>query len=261
LNSTLPRIDYRINASLYGIVFNSENNTFSSIPAVSTFEIIILLPTRTLTLTVLDYNLEPIPNARLALAEQTNGVFYAATTDDAGAAPVEVAFGKYQLRVYKDNILLNQTTVEVFTDKPANIRCILYNLQVSVVVVDYFGQPIPNANVIFTGPDKAPRSEATHANGVAEFTNVFGGEAQVIAYLSGRENYYEALTLEVTSPTAVQIKMGKYVLLASFVIETSLFASIIIVSAVIAVFLVLEVYRRRKSTSAKSPVKSEKGEK
>jgi hypothetical protein len=258
LESTLPRIDYEIDASVYGIVFNSDNNTFSNLPAVATYEITILLPSRNLTLNVLDYNLDAIPNTRLALAEQTSGVFYASSTGDAGTAFVEIAFGKYQLRVYKDNVLLNETVIEAFSDKQADIRCILYNLQVSAVVVDYFGQPIPNANVVYRGPDGKSQSETTQTDGVATFAKVFGGDAQIIAYLSGRENYYEAINLQVTSPTAVQIRMGKYVLLGSIVMETSLFASLIIIFAVVAVFLIWEVYRRRRRVKpAKTQARSD----
>jgi hypothetical protein len=252
LASTLPRIDYKIGASVYGIVFNSENNTFSNIPAVATYEITILLPSRNLTLNVLDYNLEAIPSARLAFAEQTSGIFQAASTDDAGAAVVEIAFGKYQLKVYKDNVLLNETIIEAFSDKQVDVRCILYNLQVSAVVVDYFGQPIPNANVVYRGPDGKSQSETTQTDGVATFAKVLGGDAQIIAYLSGREDYFESINLQVASPTAVQIRMGKYVLLGSLVMETSLFASLIIIFAVVAVFLVWEVYRRKRVKPAKT---------
>jgi hypothetical protein len=231
---------------LYGIVFNSGNNTFSNVPVVAISQAVILLPSQNLTVTVLDYNLNGIPNARLALAEKTNGIFYASSTNDAGVSSARVSFGVYQVRVYKDNILLNETFVDVFADKTTQIQCILFNLQVTVAVVDYFGQPIPNANVVFTGPDKTPRTETTQANGAATFTSVFGGQAQIIAYLSGQEHYYEALNLQVTSPTSVQIKMGKYILLGGFIIETSLFTTIAIVIAVVAAFLVVELYRRRK---------------
>jgi hypothetical protein len=43
--------------------------------------------------------------------------------------------------------LLEEATVELFDDKNVTIRCILYNLTIYVKVIDYFGQPIPKANV------------------------------------------------------------------------------------------------------------------
>jgi hypothetical protein len=256
LNSTLPGITYKISASVYDVIFNGDSDTFSDVAAVPTNQIMILLPSRNLTLKILDFNQQPIPAARIALAEQKSGIFYAASSDEIGNASVDVALGKYQVRVYASNILLNETVIEVFSDEQTEIRCILYNLQVSVSVVDYFGQPIPGVNVVFRGPDEIAKSKTTESNGIATFNNVIGGDSQIIAYLSGRENFFEAVKLQVTSPTAVQVKMGKYVLLGAFVIETSLFVTLIIVSAVAVLFLSLEVYRRRKLKPAKPETSS-----
>jgi len=115
-------------------------------------EVLILCPSRTLALTVLDYNMAAIPSARIEMFEVTSGLFYGAVTDNSGTVAVEVTFGKYRLRVYTDNILLNETVIEVFSDTQREIRCSLYNIQVWVTVVDYFAQPIPNVNVLLNGP-------------------------------------------------------------------------------------------------------------
>ena len=261
LISTLPRISYKISASVYDVVFNGDNDTFSDVAAVPTNQIMILLPSRNLTLKILDFNQQAIPAAHIALAEQKSGIFYAASSDEIGNASLDVAFGKYQVRVYASNILLNETVIEVFSNKQTEIRCILYNLQVSVSVIDYFGQPIPGVNVVFRGPDENAKSKTTESNGIATFNNVIGGDSQIIAYLSGREDFYEAVKLQVTSPTAVQVKMGKYVLLGAFIIETSLFLTLIIVSAVIVLFLSLEVYRRRRLKPAKPEISNENASK
>ena len=257
LDSTLPDIDYKIAASVYRVVFNAGNDTFTNIPAVPIHEIVVLLPSRSLSLKITDYNLEGVPGARVAFSEQTSGIFYANTTNDAGSTSIEVAFGKYQLRVYTGNILLNETVLEVFNDTEAEIRCVLYNLKVSVLVVDYFGQPISNANVNFRGPDEVPRSSTTGADGTATFNNVVGGDAHIVAYASGKENYYEALNLHVESPTAVQIKMGNYVLLGSLLVDTSLFITVLIAVPILVVFLLLELFRRRRLQPAKTSTNTE----
>jgi hypothetical protein len=200
----------------------------------------------------LDYHLAAIPNARIELVEQTSGIFYAAVTDNAGTVSVEVTFGKYLLRIFTGNILLNETVIEAFSDTQIEIRCILYNLQVSVVVVDYFGQPIPNVNVMLRGPEQVTRSATTQTDGTATFDNLIGGNMQIIAYLTGRENSYEAVNLQVEAPTAIKIKMGKYVLLGSFLIETSLLATLIIILAAVILFLSIEVYTRKRFKPSKS---------
>jgi hypothetical protein len=251
-NSTLPRISFIITASLYGVVFNTNNNSVSDVPAQPTFQVLILCPSQILTLRTLDYYLATIPDARIELVEQTSGIFYIAVTDNAGTVSVEVTFGKYQLRIYTDNILLNETVVEVFSDTQTEIRCSLYNLQLSVVVVDYFGQPIPNVNVMLRGPEEVTRSATTKTNGTATFSNLIGGNMQIIAYPTGSVDSYEALNLQVEAPTAITINMSKYVLLGPFLIETSLLATLVIILVAVTLFLSIEVYMRKRSKPSKS---------
>ncbi|HEX9261067.1 MAG TPA: carboxypeptidase-like regulatory domain-containing protein, partial [Candidatus Bathyarchaeia archaeon] len=257
LNSSLPRIDYTVNASVYGRVFNGANNTFSNIPAVPTYNVIILFPNQNLTMTALDYDNNAIPNARITIGEVTSGIFYVASTNGEGLATVEVAFGVYQVRVYTENVLLNETVIEVFSNVETPIRCTLYNLPVSVLVVDYFGQPIPNVNVVYMGPDGTALSEKTQANGVAVFDKVIGGNAQIAAYPAGQEDYFEAVNLRVDSSTTVHVKMGRHILIGSFLIDIGIFITIILILVTIILFVVLEVYRRRKL----KPVESKSNQK
>ncbi len=63
LNSALPGIDYSVDASLYGVVFNSGNNTISNLPAAPTYQATILCPSETLTLTTVDSSGAALPNA------------------------------------------------------------------------------------------------------------------------------------------------------------------------------------------------------
>jgi hypothetical protein len=247
LNSTLTGISYIINASIYGVVFNIGNNTVSSLPVQPISKVLILCPSRTLTLKVVDYNMAAIPSARIEMFEVTSGLFYGNVTDNSGTTVVEVTFGKYRLRVYTDNILLNETIIEVFSDTQREIRCSLYNIQVWVTVVDYFAQPIPNVNVQLNGPGIGTRSATTQTDGTTTFSNVIGGNMQIIAYPTGMEHSYEAVNLQIEEPTAIQIKMAKYILIGPFLVETSVLATCIIIFAVIILFLSLEIYRRKRA--------------
>jgi hypothetical protein len=252
LNSTLTGISYKIDASIYGVIFNAGNNTVSNLPPQPIFQVIILCPGRTLTLKIIDYNLAAIPNARIEMVEQTSGIFWGDTTGDAGTVTLEVTFGRYRLQIYTGDILLNDTVIDVFTDTNSEIRCILYNLRVSVLVVDYFGQPIPDIHVILRGVERSTRSGTTQTNGISLFSNVIGGNMQIITYINGKEASYEAVNLPVVEPKAIQVKMDKYVLLGPFLIETSTLTTVIIILAAIFLFLTLEVYRRRRSKRNKS---------
>jgi len=253
VSSVLPRISYFINASLYGVVFNLGNNTLTNLPAQAIYEVTVLCPSETLTLSIIDYNRVAIPNARIEMVELTSGVFSGAVTDTEGRVTMEVTFGKYRLRVYTDNnILLNTTIIEVFSDTQSEIRCSLYNIRISVKVVDYFGQPIPNVSVTLYRSGTDTRSATTQADGTTTFSNVIGGNVQIIAYPEGLESSYEALNLQIEEPTTIQIKLAKYVLLGPFLIEASVLATFLIVLLAIILFVSIEVYRRKRASSASS---------
>ena len=252
LTSVLPGISYIVNASLYGIVFNAENKTVSSLPVQAVSEVTIICPSQTLTLKITDYHMAAIPNARIELVEVTTGLFEADTVDASGTVTVEVTFGKYRLRVYKDDILLNSTVIEVFSDSEQEIRCGLYNIQVSVTVVDYFNQPIPNMSVVLNGPSSETWSSTTQPNGEVTFDNVIGGDMQVITYPQGVENSYEAVSLHVEEPMAIDIRLAKYVLIGPFLVETSALATIVVILLAILLFVSIEVYRRKRAKVADS---------
>jgi hypothetical protein len=252
LNSTLPGISYTVNASLYGIVFNTGNNTVASLPAQSVAEAVVICPSYALELKVTGYTRAAIPDARLELVEVTNGLFHGGATDNSGNSNVNVTFGKYRVRVYAENVLLNETVINVFGNTQSEIRCTLYDIEVSVKVIDYFGQPISNAHVIINGPGTETLSANTQASGIATFNNVIGGSLQVVAYPAGMENSYEAVNVQVDTPTSIQIKMAKYIRIGPFLVEASVLLTIMLLVSAVVLFLLIEVYRRRKVKAGKA---------
>ena len=247
LNSTLPGVTYNINASLYSAVFNLANNTFNNISAKPISDILILCPTEGLTLSVVDSNYAAIPNARIELVELSNGLFYSATSDSSGAAASQVTFGVYRARVYKDNLLINETNIQAFSESQQQIRCTLYDIQVSISVVDFFGSPISNANVTLNGPATERFSAITKGDGTATFNNVIGGDMQIIAFAPGAQNDYQAITLTVNQPTSVQVKLDRYVALGSLLISVSSLIAIIVILVAIILLVIVEVYQTKKS--------------
>ena len=75
----------------------------------------IICPNEALTINVVGYNRAAISGASINLVELTNGLFYTATTDSSGSITSQVTFGMYRLQIYKDNILINETTIDVFS--------------------------------------------------------------------------------------------------------------------------------------------------
>ena len=150
----------------------------------------------------------------------------------------------YRARVYKDNTLINETNVQVFSNSQQQIRCTLFGIQLSVEVVDFFGNPISNVNVTLNGPEKI--SQVTQSDGKATFNNIIGGNMQIIAQASGTKDAYQAITLTVNQPTSVQIKIDKYVALGSMLIPASALITMIIILVAIILFAMVEIYRRRR---------------
>jgi hypothetical protein len=246
LNSTLTGISYTIQASIYGQVFNSDNETLSNLPAQATYQYIIICPTEPLTFNVVGYNNSPISGASIRLVELTNGLFYTATTDTSGAATASLTFGIYNLQIYQNGILLNETTVKAFSAGQYGIRCTLYGIQVDVSVVDYFGSPISNANVTVNGPSSERYSAMTSGNGKAIFSNVIGGNLQIVAFAKGAESSYQAVSLTVDQPTSVQIKMSGYVTLGSLLIPTTALLTLILIVVAIILLVIVEIFMRRR---------------
>jgi hypothetical protein len=197
-------------------------------------------------LKVVGYNQAPVANSRLELVEMTSGIFYGYTTDSSGNVNAEATFGEYKLRVYVNSILLNETVLEVFGNTQNEIRCSLYNIQISVKVVDYFGQSISNAEVVVNRPGMEKVSATTAATGTATFNSIIGGSMQIVAYPKGMENSYEAVNVQVIAPESIQIEMSNYVLLGSVLIGTSLIVTMIIIASVAILFLLLEILRRKQ---------------
>jgi len=252
LASTPPEISYTINASIYGVTFNGGNDTLSNLPVKPVSAVTILCPSRSLTFSIIDYNRNPISDARLELLESSAGIFYGATTGTNGSVTVEATFGKYRARVYSGSVLLNETLVDAFTDHQIDVQCSLYNFQITVKVSDFFGQPISSANVRLLEPDGTVQSEKTQNDGAAIFSRVVGGDMQITAFVSETDDYYESRRIKVDSPSTIQIRMGRYIALGSLVIQTSLFVTIVIILPVIAIFLFIEMNRMRKAKQQKA---------
>jgi hypothetical protein len=243
VGSTLPNIDYIINASRYGKTFN---NTVLTLPAEGRLNVTILCPTMTLILNVTNHDYRPFQNAHIEAIEYMGGLFYTGTSNSSGIAILGLTFGKYYLKVYAGNILINETSVDLFQDRNLKIYCKLYNLTLTVKTVDYFGQPIPNVNVTITREGTQLRSALTNAEGIATFQNIIGGRVQIDAYLDGQNGPFISLIAYVNKHRTIPLKIERYVLIAGTLMETSQLATLIAIVLLIIIVLAIEFYRKKK---------------
>ena len=251
LNSTLTGISYSIAASLYNQVFNAAKETFSNLSSTSISQVVITCPNEALTINVVGYNQTGVPDARVELVELTTGLFYTQTTNSSASVTSQVTFGMYRVRVYKDNILLNETSIQVFGESNEQLRCTLYGIQVSISVVDLLGNPIEGANVTLTGPSTERLSTITQGNGKAIFTNVIGGDMQIVTFAKEAPNDYQSIALTVNQPTNVQIKLDKYIAIGPLLVGVSTFVAIVIIILAIILMAFVEIYRRKRNKNSK----------
>ncbi len=244
LASTVAGATYTISASLYGMVFNEGNKTATSLSNQAITQVTIVCPSQNLTLDVTGYSNEAIPNARVELVELSNGLFYSVMTDSSGTAKTQATFGNYRLRIYKDNALISESTLQIFNATQKQIHATLYGIQLSVSVVDLFGSPITNADVTLHGSETA--TAVTEGNGVATFSNIIGGDMQIIAQVQGSQDASQAINVNVNQPTTVQIKLDKYVAVGGMLMQASTLITIIIVLIIAVLFVVVEVIRRKR---------------
>jgi len=261
-HSLLPNVTYAFNVSRYNILFNETilSNLFVNANTVAWFDINITCPTLTLQINVANPNAEsqPINNATVRLREFMGGIFYENKTNAEGIVVFSAVFGNYTVEVYEENgIKLNETIVALFENKNVSISCSLYGLDITVRVVDYFGQPIPNALVVLQREGLAERSYPTQANGAVTFNNVIGGKIQITVYLTDQTQPYAGGNYIIEGSTTIEIKLGKYVVLAGFLIETIHLVTAIIIVLAVVFLLVIEVYRRKHRKTSQENEKPE----
>ena len=252
-HSFLTTASYKINASRYEQIFSQTE--LKNLELCAWNNITIVCPERVLHVNVIDWEDRPIENAKVELQELMGGLHYINFTDNAGNATFNCIFGKYRLRVYFDEALLEEATVELFDNKTMAIRCATYNLPIFVKVIDYFGQPIPNVRVVLERNGVQIGSSYTGADGFASFTEI-GGTLTIKVYLTNSEIPEATIHCDIVEKrdysNPIVVKIGKYVVLAGLLVDTAQFAMIILILATIVLVAIIEIVRRKRVKQGKT---------
>lgn len=240
---------YVLNASRYNVSFNvtTFQTLFVNSTAVKFFNVTILCPTLTLRVNAVNAESQPIAGATVKVQELIGGLYNEAITGSSGNVAFSFIFGKYVVGVYDaDGIKVNETTVDLFQNQNASIVCRLYGLALSIKVVDYFGQPIPNVHVILEREGMTARPSETQTDGTATFNTVTGGTFSVTLYMTDPDQPWLEEGFLVDTSKTVQIKLDKYVMLAGSLVETNQFVTVLIIVLTLVCVAAIEVYRRRR---------------
>jgi len=256
--------DYKIDASRHGYVFNTTyiaNHTYSR-------WVNITCPTYTVFINAMDSKGKPLQNVQVNITEWgSTTVLGPTTTDEWGSTTFSHTFGRYTVKVYTFDtglgrtVVLNETVVDLTEDHMfASLRCKLSNIDLSVVAVDYFGQPIPYALVDVErkmGSEwvRIEPSGKTNSQGVVSLENIVGGEYRISVKIAGTVSAVESIYLD--GPRKVVFKVEKYVMLGPYPVETTQFTLGILLGVILAIFGLGSLFRKRlqKPSQKKTPPK------
>lgn len=255
IHSLLPNIAYVLNVSRYDTRFNT-----TTIPTLlldgnptAWHNITIHCPNLTLQVSITDADGQPIPNATVKLSEFMGGIQYQENMNTEGTATFTSVFGKYRIEIYDpDGIKLNETTTTLFQNQNTTITCQLYGLTITIRVVDYLRQPIPNANVTLQRATAQTYSALTQGNGEATFSKITGGNLRIAVYILDQQQPCMEETQWIDKNTTIEIKADRYISLAGILIETGLMATVALIAAAIIAVILIEIYRRRHAKKAAS---------
>jgi hypothetical protein len=247
LENVFANIDYVIEARRYGFLFYTN---FIRNLSGGWNNITIVVPTYTMLVQVLDSKNASAEGLTVKAYEWSSGTSVptqtSQPTDINGNTTLSLTFGKYRLRVHKDTTFLNEVAVNL-TENPTSllIHSDVYNIDLNVRVIDYFGQPIPNVSVVFQRENDSnyvPQSKTTGSDGIALFNGIIGGDSQIHASVgSSSETRY----LYLKGPTAeVVFKMDRYVVVAGYTLEISQFITVVVLLLTIIFFSVALTYKK-----------------
>ena len=247
VSNTLTNISYTIEAWRFDHPFNRtliENLTAS-------LWINITCPTYTLFVHVLDANELPIHNAQVAVYEWSTWRSQGSkATDQSGSTDFFITFGRYRVRLsnysaqLKRMVVINETVIDLVKENQwMLVHCKLFNLGLSVKVVDYFGQPIPNALVeIKREGVKIEGDLSTKPNGIAFLNNTIGGRYQISVSIRGRPCGTKTLYLDESKE--IVFKIDGYVVIGGYPLETSQLITLISMSLLIVLLGLALAYRK-----------------
>lgn len=226
-------INYTIHLSRYGQTFNT-----TEISLASSRWFNATVPERNLTLVVLDRNGSPLLDVHVRVYDWgigSGGLVGEKTTDLNGEATFNFTFGRYTVRIFKDNLLLNETHV-ILANQPTNfvVHCKLYSLTLSILVVDYFGQGIRNANVTIKREAELQLSQNTGSDGIVRFAELVGGNYRVFVNIDDRT--YRSTALRLEKPENATLRIEEIVSVGGLITQTSHFATVLFLLSAVVVF-------------------------
>jgi hypothetical protein len=252
-NNQLVTANYKVAVYRAQRLMNDSWTTLPPIPlGTKVFNFNLTCPVFNLTIHAEDAKQATLPGYPIMIYDYGGGLYANATTDTSGNVTFSAAFGQYQIRLYNigETIMLNETLFTLVNASSLLLRSSIFNANLSVTVVGYLGQPLPNVKVELEREGVAPMEVNTDGSGTAFFGNIVGGNSYVLVYVGGNTPSATA-SVYVEDNTAISIGLGKYVnVLGLVIMDTSQFAALLTFIALIIVFALFIIYQRIRSKTS-----------
>ena len=174
-----------------------------------------------------------------------------ATTNSSGNVTFGAVFGQYRIRLYDkaEAVVLNETLFTLVNSTSLLIRSDIFNANLTVKIVGYFGQPIPNVKVRLEREGGSPLDVNTDGSGTAFFEGVVGGNSFVSVFVGG-DMVTETTSVYVQGNAQITVSIGKYVNVLGFIMDTSQFTVMLTFIIFIVAFLLYLLFVRRNQKAS-----------
>lgn len=257
--NAFTNVSYTIESRRYDNLFDTtliENLTYTR---DGKDRINITCPTYSLFVYVLDSKEHTLKNVEVTVYEWSSEriVGSGSTDPDFGSITFNSTFGRYKIKVdsteWGRKVVLNETVMDLIEDPFFFVvHCMISNLDPSVKVVDYFGQPIPNAEVKlerkFDEEYVNVANLTTESDGTVSLPKT-GGDYRVSVHVMGE--CCEVRPIHLSESKAIEFKIDKYVTVGGYPIQTTQLIAYISLALLIATFALAIAYRRLWKTIKK----------
>jgi len=250
-NFSLEAGSYTIKARRHSFLFNE---TFIELLALSWVNITITCPTYTMFIQLQDSQGLSLQNVQVAAYEWNGSVLVrSGYTNDQGNINFSLTFGRYKVKVYNysavlgHEVVLNETLFDLIEDElSVVVHCKIFNIDLSVKVLDYFGHPVPNAMVEIErkfGQEWIEIDDSTTSlDGLSSLNSIIGGDYRVSIYLAGK--LAEINQLSVGESKQILFKIDGYVVIGGYPVEIIQLITYISIVLLVVLFSLALTYRR-----------------
>ena len=263
--TTFTNVSYTIESRRYGYLFDTtliENLTYTR---DGKDRINITCPTYNLFVYILDSKEHALKNVEVTVYEWSSEriVGSGSTDSDFGSIAFNCTFGRYKIKVddteWGRKVVLNETESDLIEDPFFFVvHCRISNLDPSVKVADYFGQPIPNAEVKLERKFDAEyvnvANLTTESDGMVPLPET-GGYYRISVYVMGEG--CEVRQLYLSESKAIEFKIDKYVTVGGYPIQISQLITYISLALLVTTFASVTAYRRLSKTIEKEKTSQE----